>query len=434
MPLLFLTIFNSILGLSVLFPILGPLGRDLGLGELQIGAISTSYALMQLVLSSWWGKRSETAGRKKILLVGVLGFALGFGLLGTVVELGRAGLVETMPLFALMIAARMIGGAFSSAMLPTAQAYAADLTTRENRTAGMAVIGAAFGLAIIFGPVIGGVVAHFFGLTAPIWLSTIVGLLNALMAWLRLPEPTRDAHAHLRVPASLRDVASRAWPLLAVAMVSTGALVLMEQTVAFLVEDRLELTHDETPIWMGGGLFVYGVVAVAVQGGLVRRVKIAPTRLVMIGMPITIAGLLALMLAPDAGAADRIPAYATIVIGMALQGFGQGLVLPGVTSAMSLAVGDGEQGAIAGLNTSAQGMGRLIGPLFGGALYQLQTSAPYAVSAGLLATVLLFVIASPQMRAIAHRAAQDRNVATNQSVATAANAIQGTSPTTDPTR
>ena len=86
MPLLFLTIFNSILGLSVLFPILGPLGRDLGLGELQIGAISTSYALMQLLLSSWWGKKSETAGRKKILLVGVLGLS---GLVAAMLRLDR---------------------------------------------------------------------------------------------------------------------------------------------------------------------------------------------------------------------------------------------------------------------------------------------------------------------------------------------------------
>lgn len=396
MRLLFLTIFNSILGLSVLFPILGPLGRDLGLSELQIGSISTSYALMQLVLSPWWGKRSEGLGRKRVLLVGVLGFAVGFGLLGVAVELGRAGVLATMPLFAAMLVARMIGGAFSSAMLPTAQAYAADLTTRENRTAGMAVIGAAFGLAIIFGPVIGGVVAHFFGLTAPIWLSTVFGLLNAVMVWLRLPEPKRDAHASHRPPAPLRDVALRAWPLLAVAAVSTGASVLMEQTVAFLVEDRLHLAHEETPIWMGGALFVYGVVAVAVQGGLVRRVSIAPTTLVRVGMPITIAGLLTLMLAPG---------YALIVVGMALQGLGQGLVLPGVTTAMSLAVEDTEQGAVAGLNNSAQGMGRLIGPLFGTALYQLRPEMPYATGAGLLATVLLFVIASPQMRAIARRAA-----------------------------
>jgi MFS family permease len=393
MLLLFLTIFNSILGLSVLFPVLAPLGRELGLGETQIGAISTSYALTQFLFATWWGSRSEKIGRKKILLTGVLGFALGFALLGTAAELGRARLVGTRLLFLLMLLARLVGGAFSSAMLPTAQAYAADLTSRENRTSGMAVIGAAFGLAVIFGPVIGGVVAHFFGLTAPLWFSTGFGLLNALLAWRRLPEPVKRS-ASPRPPAPLRDVAARAWPLLAVAAVSTGASVVMEQTVAFLVEDRLGLTHAETPMWMGGALFAYGVVAVAVQGALMRRAAIAPTLLLRVGMPVTIAGLLTLTAAHD---------YGVVIAAMALQGFGQGLVLPGVTSALSLAVDDDQQGAVAGLGNSAQGLGRLFGPLLGTSLYELHPNLPYGVGAGLVATALLFVVAGPPMRAITRR-------------------------------
>ncbi|UJR85354.1 MFS transporter [Sandaracinus amylolyticus] len=397
MGLLFVTIFNSILGLSVLFPVIGPLGRDLGLSDTQIGALSTSYALMQLLLSPWWGKRSETAGRKKILLVGVCGFALAFGLLGTAAEIGRMDVVPPLALFALMLGARVIGGAFASAMLPTAQAYAADLTTRENRTSGMAVIGAAFGLAIIFGPVIGGTLAHFFGLTAPIWFSTAFGALNALLVWWRLPEPPRR-DASERPPVRLGDVARRAWPLLLVAAVTTGATVLMEQTVAFLVEDRLHLTREDTPLWMGGALFVYGVVAVAVQGGLARRMRVAPTTLVIAGLPITIAGLVTLMLARE---------YGWIVVGMGLQGFGQGLALPGVTSAMSLAVSDDEQGQVAGLNNSAQGLGRLFGPLVGTALYELDQELPYGTGAALIGIALLFVAASPQMRAIARRHRED---------------------------
>ena len=118
---------------------------------------------------------------------------------------------------------------------------------------------------------------------------------------------------------------------------------------------------------------------------------------------------------------------------MALQGFGQGLVLPGVTTALSLAVEDTEQGAVAGLNNSAQGMGRLIGPLFGTALYQLASEMPYAVSAGLLGVVLFFVIASPQVRALARRD-HEKKVATTQSNDAATTAITGTSPSTDPTR
>jgi MFS family permease len=390
MPLLFFTVFNSILGLSILFPILAPLGRQLGLSETQIGAISTSYALTQLALSPWWGARSEKVGRKRILLVGVIGFAVGFGLLGAAAELGRMHLVGTRPLFLLMLVARLIGGAFSSAMLPTAQAYAADLTSREHRTAAMAVIGAAFGLAIIFGPVIGGLVAHGFGLTAPLWFSTGIGLLNAILVAWRLPEPAKKVSVGgTSVP--LGAVAVRVWPLLAVSTVSTGASVLMEQTVAFLVEDRMGLTHDETPLWMGGALFVYGMVAVVVQGGLVRRWKVSPISLVRVGMPITIVGLLALMSAYD---------YVRMVAGMALQGFGQGLVLPGVTSALSLAVADEEQGAVAGLGNSAQGLGRLIGPLVGTALYEIHPTLPYAVGASLVGIALVFVVTSPRMRAL----------------------------------
>jgi MFS family permease len=393
MPLLFFTVFNSILGLSVLFPILGPLGRDLGLTETEIGAMSTSYALTQLLFSTSWGRLSETKGRKTILLVGVVGFALAFGLLAIVAEIGRAGFVSHVALFGLMLAARLVGGAFASAMLPTAQAYAADLTNRENRASGMAVIGAAFGLAIIFGPVIGGVLAHFFGLTAPLWFSTAFGALNAILVWLRLPEPPRRP-ASMYPPATLSDLGKRAWPLLSVAAVATFATVMMEQTMAFLVQDRLRLSEEDTPVWMAGALFVYGVVAVMVQGGLVRRVRIAPTMLMMFGMPLTVAGLITLMQAHS---------YAWMVIGMALQGFGQGLALPGITSAISLAVTEDEQGAIAGLNNSALGLGRLFGPLLGTSLYEIHDTLPYGAGAGLISIVFLFVIASPQMRAIAKR-------------------------------
>lgn len=392
MPLLFFTLFNSILGLSVLFPILGPLGRELHLGETQVGAISTAYALMQMLLSPWWGRKSEALGRKKILLVGIFGFGLGFALLGTAAEIGRRGLVSNGVLFAMMLTARLLGGAFSSAMLPTAQAFAADLSGRERRTQAMAMIGAAFGLAIIFGPAIGAGLSYF-GLLAPIWFSAGFAVVNGVLAARLLREPVRSA-ASLIPPPRLRETANRVWPLLLVAAVSTAASVLMEQTVAFLVEDRLHLQHEQTARHVGMALVAYGVVAVAVQGGLARRVRWAPTTLVRTGLPITLLGLLVLM------GAFSMP---SIVASMALLGFGQGLVLPGVTSAISLAAEDHEQGAVAGLSNSAQGLGRLIGPLLGTSLYELRQELPYATAAGLVALSLLFVVGSPQMRALARR-------------------------------
>lgn len=133
--LLFLTLFNSILGLSILFPILGPLGRELGLSEVQVGLFSTGYALMQFLLSPLWGRLSER-GRKPILLLGILGFAVSFFLFGIFALLGQKGHFPSGLLFSLLLLSRLLGGAFSSATLPTAQAYVADITGRGNPNRG----------------------------------------------------------------------------------------------------------------------------------------------------------------------------------------------------------------------------------------------------------------------------------------------------------
>lgn len=388
-PLLFLSLFNSILGLSILFPILAPLGRELGLSESEIGLTSTSYALAQFVAAPFWGRQSERRGRKPILLTGVVGFGLSFLGLGVVAELGARHLVRGPGLVALLVAARLIGGLLSSATIPTAQAWAADLTDRENRTRGMAVIGAAFGLGIVFGPLIGAFTSHFFGLYAPIWVSVLIAVVNAILVTLLLREPERRAATGPR--AGFGAVLGKARTLLAIAFTTTFASVLMEQTVAFAFEDRLHLSHEETPYFVGRALGVYGVVAVFAQGFLVRRFQIPPGRLLLLGLPLTTLGMAMLVVAND---------FASLAVAMALQGLGQGLVMPGVTSGLSLSASDDEQGDVAGANGSAQGLGRLLGPLVGPALYQLAQPLPFVASAALLSLVLSFVMLTPRVRAL----------------------------------
>ena len=247
MVLLFVALFNSILGLSVLFPIFGPLGRALHLGETEVTLLSSAYALMQLLLAPAWGRRSETAGRKTTLLVGVLGFAGGFFAFGAVAWAGMNGHLDHWPLLGLLLLSRVAGGAFSSATLPSAQAYAADLSGRDERASAMAVIGAAFGLGIIFGPAIGAGLVELTGgdLLAPVWFSASVAVLNAIFIAWRLPEP--EPHRPLAPAPPLRDLARKVWPILAVGLTATLASVMMEQTVAFYFMDRLELSAEDTP-------------------------------------------------------------------------------------------------------------------------------------------------------------------------------------------
>ncbi|SDF06692.1 Predicted arabinose efflux permease, MFS family [Thermus arciformis] len=371
LALLFLTLFNSVLGLSILFPILGPLSRELGLSEVQVGLFSTGYALMQFLLSPYWGRRSER-GRKPVLLVGILGFAASFLLFGLFALLGQRGILPASALFPLLLLSRLLGGAFSSATLPTAQAYVADVTGREGRTAGMALLGAAFGLAVILGPALGAGLAALFGLLAPVFFSAGIALLNALFVHLVLPESRPQGK---REAGRLSPFDPRVFPLLLLGFALNLSSVALEQTIAFYFQDRLGLSGVETARRVGLALVLYGLAAVFIQGFLVRKLSWPPRTLLFLGIPAGALGFLVL-----AGAKS----FPLLTLGLVLQGAGAALAGPGVTAGLSLAVGEGEQGLVAGLNSSAQALGRMLGPVLGTGLYRLFPEAPYLLGAGLL--------------------------------------------------
>lgn len=384
--LLFITLFNSILGLSVLFPILAPLGRELGLSELQVGSLSASYALMQVLVSPSWGRLSERIGRKRVLLTGVLGFGVSFLAFALLADLGGRGHWPVPVLFAALLGTRLIGGAFSSATLPTAQAYMADMTGRRDRTAGMAMIGAAFGLGVIFGPLIGAAFS-LVSLLAAVYFSASVAFLNFAFVWYFLPESKRLASGE--PPSATAHVARRVWPLLAVGFTLSLASVAMEQTVSFYYQDRLQLSNHETPRTVGLALGIYGLVAVFTQGFLVRRYKWSPLRLMAIGMPVALVGYFLLIFAHRFG---------FLTLALATQAFGQSLAMPGVTAGMSLGVSEDDQGVVAGLNSSALGFGRMLGPLAGTGLYEFHPEYPYALSCVLITVVIVTVVASRGLR------------------------------------
>jgi MFS family permease len=384
--LLFLSLFNSVLGLSILFPILAPLGRQLGLSVVQVGWLSTSYSLMQFIASPLWGRHSEKVGRKPVLLTGVIGFAIGFGLFGFIAEMGLSHRLTGTTLFASLLATRLLGGALSSATLPTAQAYIADITERKDRTAGMAMVGAAFGLGVVFGPAIGAGLAHF-GLLMPVYVSASIALLNGLFVWLRLPEPQKRAHLDEFAPSV--TLISQVWPILGVGFAVTLASVSMEQTVAFLFQDTLHLSAEGSARHVGIALVGYGVAAVLSQGVFVRRLKWSPLALILVGVPIAVVGFVGLVLSSRFG---------LLSLSLAFQGFGQGFIMPGISAALSLSVSERRQGEVAGLNSASQALGRTLGPIVGTWLYGYQVRAPYQLSVLLLVTVFLVVVLTPALR------------------------------------
>lgn len=389
---LFFTIFIAMLGLSVLFPIIAPLGRQLGLTETQTGWFSTGYSLMQFVFSPIWGNRSERHGRKPILILGLVGFSISFGLFGLLAELGLRGVLSGTLLFALLVASRLIGGMLSSATLPTAQAMMADLSDKNDRAASLGLIGAAFGLGVVFGPAIGALLSTV-SLTAPIYFSTALGLITALVAWRTLPETRRPGTPKPAAGSRRALLRQGAIPLfLAISALSTLASVGMEQTIGFYVQDTLNLTPEGAARTVGGMLTIFGLVAALVQGGAIRPLskRLPTTPLVAAGLLIMAAGMFLLPTGQS---------FWPITLALAVIGIGSAILSPSLSAALSLSVNEDQQGAVAGLNSSALALGRMTGPLIGTGLYQTAGhAAPYLLSGGVLTALLIWtLIARPRV-------------------------------------
>lgn len=202
--------------------------------------------------------------------MGLVGFSISFGLFGVLAQAGLNGALGGTLLFTLLVASRVIGGMLSSATLPTAQAMMADLSSKEDRAASLGLIGAAFGLGVVFGPAIGAALSGI-SLTAPVFFSAALGLVTALVAWRTLPE-TRVSGANVAAKGSRRALLSQPTVLLllAVSALSTLASVGMEQTIGFYVQDTLRLTPEGAARTVGIMLTLFGFVAALVQGGAIR--------------------------------------------------------------------------------------------------------------------------------------------------------------------
>jgi len=175
-PLLtiFAIVFVDLLGFGIILPLLPYIAEKYHATATQIGLLTAAYSFFQLVASPILGKLSDRYGRKKILMISQFGSAIGYLMLA---------FSNNLPL---LFVSRIIDG-ITGGNISIAQAYIADVTTKENRAKGMGMIGAAFGLGFIFGPAIGGFLSQF-GYMYPALFAMVVGLITVLLTHLFLPE------------------------------------------------------------------------------------------------------------------------------------------------------------------------------------------------------------------------------------------------------
>jgi MFS family permease len=386
----FLTVFIDLLGFGIVIPLLPIYAQDFGSSELELGMLFASFSLMQLIFAPMWGRLSDRIGRKPVLVGGLLGTA------GSYVMFGFA---DTIPL---LFISRMLAG-FFGANVATAQAYVADVTRPEDRAKGMGMIGAAFGLGFTFGPLIGGEMVGV-GMGAPGFLAAGLSLVAAIIGMIQLHEPERH-----------RPDASRLFGMETMAEAfrerATGTILLLyflgilafSGFEAMFIKFGLDrfpqifgltasvtvATHEQilaaAPI-AGRYMFVIGLIAAFIQGGLIRRLvpRYGETRLIVLGP---------LFLGLSFAIIGLAPNWAVVIAGCALMPFGFGLNNPALQGLLSRAAPSEHQGAYLGLNQSLGSLARVVGPVFAGLLFQYGTAGlPFLVGAGtlFLATVIAF--------------------------------------------
>lgn len=350
---------------TVLFAILAPLGREVGLVEVQIGAIISSSSLTLFLISPFWGRASDTCGRRRILLVGLFGYSFGTLLFAGVFQAALLGLIVPITTLILLIITRVANATVMGAVSPSASAYMADITTVKDRIKGMGALGAAGNIGSIMGPAIGGLLASI-SLLTPLYFSILLTLVAAVLTLLVLPELPKSKV--IKKPERLKFTDPRIFPLVVAGVFLFMGFAIVHQTIAFRFQDELGLDGVQTAKIVGISMMFSAAAALFAQLILVPRLTVRPFVLLRISMPMMMIAFAIMAL----GQSQQM-----YIISMCILGLGVGLAGPGFMAGASVAVSSDEQGAVAGLAGACPPLGFTIGPLLGTYLYSIDGALPY---------------------------------------------------------
>ena len=298
-------------------------------------------------------------------------------------ELGLQGMFAPTLLFAALLMLRVTYAAFGAGIQPASVALMADLSAEKERSAAVALVGAAFGIGSLLGPATAAAFSDF-GVLVPLYLIAALGLVMAILSALFLQEPAHRAAAET---GTAKFELSAVMPLLLVALASFATVASLQQTIAFYVQDFLNADTATAARLTGYCFMALAFAMLVMQGGVIQLLKPKPETMLVLGFPIVLAGL---WIYGTAGA------YWHIVAAMGIFGCGFGLINPGINAAVSLRTGGDDQGKAAGLVQGAASVGFVIGPLAGTWLYQssplltIQFAAAM-IAAGFLLTVLISI-------------------------------------------
>lgn len=376
LQVIFVTVLIDLIGFGIVIPILPYYAQRLGAGGVGLGALLGVYSLMQFVATAVLGKLSDRVGRRPILLVTMVVNAAGYLLFAAAHS------------YAVLFAARVVSG-FAGGNISAAQAYVADITTPADRSRAMGLIGAAFGIGFFVGPAVGGLSAHYLGAAAPGLVAAALSLVNFARAYAVLPESLRAEHRTVRgladfahVGAALRN--PRLAPLLFAWAIAPFAFA--GYSVALpLWASALWGWRERELGWLFSAI---GATAAIVQGYLFG--KLAPRagdRALLVAGAFGMAGAIAVI--PALRSTGALYAWTVVLAGA------NGVFGPAATGLVSVFAAPSEQGAVLGAAQALGALGRLLGPVALGRVYDASPAAAFLVAGAVMAVAAAVTLRVP---------------------------------------
>ena len=397
--ILLLTVLLDLIGFGIVLPLLPTYAKALGANPFMIGLIAAIFSIMQFIFSPIWGKLSDKIGRRPVMLISIFITAISYLMLAQ---------AATIPL---LIFARGLSGT-GSANIAAAQAYITDVTDSKSRSGAMGMIGAAFGIGFIIGPVVGGMLKHNYGIEMVGYVAATLIFIDFVLAIFLLPESNKSAlkistfflkkshdngTAKQSVLASLAQktqeygeglklvFSSRPLALLMIAnFIYTVAIVNMQLASILLWKEYFGASDQQI-----GYIFAYvGIWSVVVQGGLIGKLikKFGEHKLFLWGHIFTFVGVFFVPFAPQSSL------FSLGLVILFFFAIGTSLVAPINLSMISLYSYKQQQGQIMGLSQSVNSFARIMGPFSGSILYGMNFHAPYIVAGAL--TIVGAIIAT----------------------------------------
>jgi DHA1 family tetracycline resistance protein-like MFS transporter len=366
----FLIVFIDLLGFSIILPLLPFYAETFGASPTVVGLLVAIYAAAQMISAPLLGRLSDRFGRRPLLLISILGGSIGFFLLG---------IAQTLTM---LFIARLLAG-ITGGNISIAQAYITDVTDSKNRSRGLGLIGAAFGLGFIIGPALGGILSQW-GYALPAYTAAGVALVNFFAALLWLPESLtaerKQEIVNQKRPAiSIKALGSAlrrpvVGNLLQTRLIYGFAFALFQSIFALYGQYRFDLNSQN----IGYILAFVGVLSAITQGFVIGKLsdRFADRQLIFFSVSTISASMLAWAFAPN---------VVFLIIILAPIAVSAGILNTIINAALTKAVPPSEFGGILGLSASLESATRVIAPTIGGLLLdKLGTSAPGILSAGVL--------------------------------------------------